>query len=231
MIESIAFIPDGNRRFAKLSGISLLQSYSMGTGKAWDVLEWLTKYPSIKVGTFYTFSLKNFQRSRLELKVLMKIFDKELERAKTKTILQKEGIALKFIGRRDQFPTKLQQKMKDVEKYTKNFGDKTVNLALGYDGQTEIIDAAQKFAVDVQKGRALPETLSTENFKKYLYGDFREPDLIVRTSKEQRLSGFLTYQSAYSELAFVDKYWPQLQEVDVDKIVNDYNLRERRFGK
>ena len=231
MIESIAFIPDGNRRFAKLSGISLLKSYSLGTSKAWDVLEWLTKYPSIKVGTFYTFSLKNFQRSRLELKVLMKIFDRELERAKTKTILQKEGIALKFIGRRDQFPTKLQQKMKDVEKYTKNFGDKTVNLALGYDGQTEIIDAAQKFAVDVQKGRALPETLSTENFKKYLYSDFREPDLIVRTSKEQRLSGFLTYQSAYSELAFIDKYWPQLGEADVDKIVTDYNKRDRRFGK
>ncbi len=231
MIESIAFIPDGNRRFAKLSGISLLQSYSLGTQKAWDVLEWLTKYPSIKVGTFYTFSLKNFQRSRLELKVLMKIFDKELDRAKKQSILQKEGIALKFIGRRDQFPTKLQTKMKGVEKFTKNFGDRTVNLALGYDGQTEIIDAAQRFALDVSKGKALPETLSTENFKKYLYSDFKEPDLIIRTSKEQRLSGFLTYQSAYSELAFIDKYWPQINETDVDKLVNDYNKRERRFGK
>lgn len=231
MIESIAFIPDGNRRYAKLSGISLLASYSVGTSKAWDVLEWLTKYPSIKVGTFYTFSLKNFQRSRLELKVLMKIFDRELDKARKQSILQKEGIALKFIGRRDQFPIKLQNKMKEVEKYTKNFGDRTVNLALGYDGQTEIIDATQKFAIDVQKGRALPETLSTESFKKYLYSDFREPDLIVRTSKEQRLSGFLTYQSAYSELAFVDKYWPQIQEKDIDKIITDYTNRERRFGK
>jgi len=231
MIESIAFIPDGNRRYAKLSGISLLESYSLGTNKAWDVLEWLTKYPAIKVGTFYTFSLKNFQRSRLELKILMSIFNKELDKAKKKSILQREGIALKFIGRRDQFPLKLQQKMKDVEKYTSSFGDKTVNLALGYDGQTEIIDATQKFAIDVQKGKALPETLSTETFKKYLYSDFKEPDLIVRTSKEQRLSGFLTYQSAYSELAFVDKYWPQLSEQDVDKLVVGYNKRERRFGK
>ena len=89
MIESIAFIPDGNRRYAKLSGISLLESYSVGTSKAWDVLEWLTKYPSIKVGTFYTFSLKNFQRSRLELKVLMKIFSRELDKAKKQSILEK----------------------------------------------------------------------------------------------------------------------------------------------
>jgi len=231
MIESIAFIPDGNRRYAKLSGISLLESYSVGTSKAWDVLSWLTKYPSIKVGTFYTFSLKNFQRSRLELKVLMKIFDRELDKAKKQSVLQKEGIALKFIGRRDQFPTKLQTKMKDVEKYTSNFGDRTVNLALGYDGQTEIIDAAQKFAMDVQSGKTLPETLSVDNFKKYLYGDFAEPDLIIRTSKEQRLSGFLTYQSAYSELAFIDKYWPQIGEADIDKIITDYTTRERRFGK
>jgi undecaprenyl diphosphate synthase len=231
MIESIAFTPDGNRRYAKLSGISLFESYSVGTSKAWDVLEWLTKYPSIKIGTFYTFSLKNFQRSRLELKVLMKIFSGELDKAKKQSILEKKGIALKFIGRREQFPTKLQQKMKDVEKYTANFGDRTVNLALGYDGQTEIIDAAQKFAMDVQNNKALPETLSVDNFKKYLYSDFREPDLIIRTSKEQRLSGFLTYQSAYSELAFIDKYWPQIQESDVDKLVTDYTNRERRFGK
>ena len=231
MIESIAFIPDGNRRYAKISGISLLESYSVGTQKAWEVLEWITKYPSIKVGTFYTFSLKNFQRSRLELKILMSLFGRELEKAKGKTILQKEGIALKFIGRIDQFPTKLQNKMKDVEKYTSRFGDRVVNLALGYDGQTEIIDATQKFALDVQSGKALPETLSVESFKKYLYSDFKEPDLIVRTSKEQRLSGFLTYQSAYSELEFIDKYWPQIQKKDIYKIIQDYNKRERRFGK
>jgi undecaprenyl diphosphate synthase len=231
MIESIAFIPDGNRRYAKTAGISLLESYSIGTRKAWDVLDWLTKYPSIKVGTFYTFSLKNFQRSGLELKVLMKIFEKELDRIKKQNILQEQGIRLKFIGRREQFPKKIQTKMREAEKYTSQFNDRTINLALGYDGQTEIIDAAQKFALDVQKGKALPETLSTESFKHYLYSDFKEPDLIVRTSSEKRLSGFLTYQSAYSEFAFVNKYWPQIQEADVDKIVNDFNKRGRRFGK
>ncbi len=231
MIESIAFIPDGNRRYAKLSGVSLLESYSVGTQKAWQVLDWLTKYPSIKVGTFYTFSLKNFQRSSLELKVLMRIFNKELDKVKEQKILQENQIALKFIGRKEQFPKQIQQKMREAEKYTSQFKERTVNLALGYDGQTEIIDAAQKFALDVQKKKALPETLSTESFKHYLYSDFKEPDLIIRTSNEQRLSGFLTYQSAYSEFAFVNKFWPQITEKDVDKIINDYTARNRRFGK
>jgi len=231
MLESIAFIPDGNRRFAKQANISLLESYSLGTEKAWSVLNWLTQYPSIRVGTFYTFSLKNFQRSGLELKLLMKIFERELDKIKNQKILQEKGISLKFIGRKEQFPNKIQQKMKETEKYTSQFKERTINLALGYDGQTEIIDAAQKFAIDVKKGKILPEILSTESFKKYLYSDFKEPDIIVRTSNEKRLSGFLTYQSAYSELAFIDKYWPEIQQSDVDKIIIDYNDRQRRFGK
>lgn len=231
MIESIAFIPDGNRRYAKLNGISYLESYSLGTKKAWDVLNWLTKYPEIKAGTFYTFSLKNFGRSALELKILMRIFAKELNKVKEQKVLEEHGISLKFIGRREQFPKNIQQKMRDVEKYTSQFTDRTINLALGYDGQTEIIDAAQKFALDVKSGKVLPETLSTENFKEYLYSDFKEPDLIVRTSNEQRLSGFLTYQSAYSELAFINKFWPQIEQKDLDKIILDYTERQRRFGK
>ncbi len=231
MLESIAFIPDGNRRYAKLANISLLESYSIGTSKAWDVLNWLTKYPSIKVGTFYTFSLKNFQRSSLELKVLMRIFEKELDKVKKQKILKDYNIRLKFIGRRELFPKNIQEKMLDAEKYTSQFNERTVNLALGYDGQSEIVDAAQKFAIDVKKGKVLPETISTDSFRKYLYHDFKEPDIIIRTSNEKRLSGFLTYQSAYSELAFVNKYWPQLEEKDLDKIVNDYTSRQRRFGK
>ena len=156
MIESIAFIPDGNRRYAKLSGISLLESYSLGTEKAWDVLNWLTKYPSIKVGTFYTFSLKNFARSSLELKILMKLFEKELDKVKSRKILQEEGISLKFIGRRDQFPSKIQEKMNEAEEYTSDFKNRTINLALGYDGQTEITSAidGNKKMVEAVKTRS-----------------------------------------------------------------------------
>ncbi|MCX6804181.1 MAG: polyprenyl diphosphate synthase [Candidatus Diapherotrites archaeon] len=231
MLESIAFIPDGNRRYAKLAGISFAKSYSVGTQKAWDVLEWLKKYPSITTGSFYTFSLKNFQRSKLELSVLMKIFEHELDKVKKKKIIVENGIRLRFIGKRELFSKSLQKKMTEVEKYTSQFDSKVINLALGYDGQTEIIDATKKFASDVASNKITPNELDTETFRHYLYSDFKAPDLIVRTSKEQRLSGFLTYQSSYSELAFIDKYWPELTETDVDKIVFDYETRERRFGK
>lgn len=231
ILESVAFIPDGNRRYAKKANITLLQSYVMGTQKAWDVIDWMAKYPEVKVGTFYTFSLKNFERSKTELRVLMKLFERELDKVKERDIFAEKGLALKFIGQREKFPKKLQEKMANAEEYTENFKEKTINLALGYDGQTEIVDAARKFADDVKKGLAISTELTVDSFRKYLYSDFRAPDLIVRTSNEQRLSGFLTYQSSYSELAFIDKYWPELQEDDVGQIFSEYNARHRRFGK
>ncbi|MFA6269109.1 MAG: polyprenyl diphosphate synthase [archaeon] len=231
MLESIAFIPDGNRRYAKLEGITLAQSYMAGTNKAWDVIDWLSKYPSITTGTFYTFSLKNFNRSKTELSVLMKIFEKQLDKVLAKDFLEKKELKINFIGRRENFPKKLQEKMSLVEKKTVDFNTKTINLALGYDGQTEIVDATKKFATAVAKGKVEVDNLSPESFSKYLYADFKAPDLIVRTSNEYRLSGFLTYQASYSELAFIDKYWPQLTQTDVEKVVEDFNTRERRFGK
>lgn len=231
MLESIAFIPDGNRRYAKQTGISLAESYSLGTQKALDVVKWVSKYPSLKVGTFYTFSLKNFERSKLELDILFRIFSDQLDKAKESELFEENKVRLKFIGRREMFPQKLQDKMNAVEERTACFKGKQINLALGYDGQTEIVDAAAKFALDVSEGKAKPEDLSTANFSKYLYSDFKAPDLIVRTSNEYRLSGFLTYQSSYSELAFIDKYWPAITENDVDKIITTYEERERRFGK
>jgi len=231
LLESIAFIPDGNRRYAKMTGISFAKSYSIGTQKAWDVLGWLKKYPKISTGTFYTFSLKNFNRSKIELKVLMKIFEHELDKVKKQKIIVENGIRLNFIGKRDLFSKTVQKKMIEAEKYTSQFDNKLVNLALGYDGQTEIVDAAKRFAIDVANGTADADFINPETFKQYLYADFKAPDLIVRTSFEQRLSGFLTYQSSYSELAFLDKYWPELNENDVNKIVVDFDNRERRFGK
>ncbi len=231
MIESIAFIPDGNRRYAKIAGISYAQSYLIGTRKAWDVIDWIKKYPSIKNGVFYTFSLKNFNRSKAELSILTKIFEKELDKVKKHKIINENGIRLKFIGRREAFSKKLQKKMVEVEDYTSQFDSKTIHLALGYDGQAEIVDASKRFAQDVKEGKVSINELDTDSFQHYLYAEFKAPDLIVRTSKEQRLSGFLTYQSSYSELSFIDKYWPQLVEKDVDKVIHDFEARERRFGK
>lgn len=230
-LNSIAFIPDGNRRYAKKFGINLAQSYRLGTQKAWDVLDWLVKYPVIKIGTFYTLSLENLTRNKSELNVLFKIFERELGKVTEQSIFEKEGIKLKFLGRTDRFPRKIQLKMKEAEEFTENYKSKTINLALGYNGQAEIVDAAKKLAEEHKSNSLDLNTINETTFKNYLYSVFPDPDLIVRTGGTHRLSGFLTYQSAYSELYFINKYWPELQEKDLDAAVEDYYERQRRFGK
>ncbi len=230
-LKSIAFIPDGNRRYATKAHISLLESYKLGTQKAWDVLDWLVKYPQIKVGTFYTLSLENFNRSRLELHALFKIFGRELDSINERPIIEEQKIAFKFLGRLDRFPKKLQEKMRSVEQQTSQNKKHTVNLAIGYNGQAEIVDAAKKIAEQYKNNQLQLEKIDESAFKNYLYDNFPEPDLLIRTSGMQRLSGFLTYQSAYSELCFINKFWPELEESDLDCAIDDFSERQRRFGK
>ena len=230
-LNSIAFIPDGNRRYAKLAGYSLSNTYYSGTQKAWEVINWMKKYPKVKFGTFYTLSLENLGRSNAELNVLFRIFEKELDKVRHQPIIQEGKIKLKFIGRREMFPKKLRVKMNDAEEFTENNKGKTINLALGYNGQSEIVDAAKKLAVDYKENNLDLEAMDENAFRKYLYADFEGPDLIIRTGQTQRLSGFLTYQSAYSELYFSGKLWPEFSEQDLKLAVDSYHERTRKFGK
>ncbi|MDO8634287.1 MAG: polyprenyl diphosphate synthase [archaeon] len=230
-LYSIAFIPDGNRRFAQAVGLDLFSAYSLGTQKAWQVLEWLTYYPSIKTGTFYTLSLENATRTKQELSVLFKIFENELDKIKNNKFIHENGINLRFMGKKEIFPKTLQQKMLEAEKFTEKNSEKTIFLALGYNGQEEIVDAAKKIAGLAKNGELSPSELDKDSFKNFLYSNMPEPDLIVRTSGTKRLSGFLTYQSAYSELCFIDKCWPELQKQDLDLAIKDFENRDRKFGK
>ena len=228
--NTIAFIPDGNRRYAKKAGISCAEAYALGTKRAWDVIDWMKDYPKIKAGTFYTLSLENLSRNKIELNVLFRLFERELDRVKQKGIFEEQGIKLKFIGRLNGLPKRLQEKISAVEKHTSEFGGRQINLAIGYNGQAEIVDAAKRFAKDCEKGDAKVEGLDETKFSEYLYSTSR-PDLIVRTGGTQRLSGFLTYQSAYSELYFSDKYWPEFEKEDLNAAILEFGERERRFGK
>lgn len=230
-LNSIAFIPDGNRRYAKLTGISLLEAYKLGTQKAWQVIDWLDKYKNIKTGTFYTLSLENLRRSKLELHALFKIFEKELNKVESSGIIEEQGIKLKFVGRTDLLPKNIQEKMAEAEKLTENHDRRLVNLAIGYNGQQEIVDAAKKIALKFKEGAINLAKLTPETFREFLYSPFTVPDYIIRTSGMERLSGFLTYQSSYAELKFVPKYWPELTEEDLDDAVRDYYHRKRTFGK
>lgn len=230
-LASIGFIPDGNRRYAQLHGMSLLQAYNAGTDKAWDVLEWITKYPQIKVGTFWMLSTENLARSKAELAILFRIFEKQLEHVKSAPIFAEKQIRLNFIGRHSAFPARLQRKLAEVEELTAGHKECTVNLALGYGGRAEIVDAAKKLAEDYKQGKIDLPAVNESTFRNYLYSDFKDPDLIVRTSGTRRLSGFLPYHSAYSELCFIDKHWPELTEQDVARVISDFESRERRFGR
>ena len=109
--ESIAFIPDGNRRYARKMGISYAKAYSLGTERAWDVIDWLKEYPKIKAGTFYTLSLENLSRNRLELKALFALFERELDKVKNRGLFEEQGIRLKFIGRLNSLPKRVQKKI------------------------------------------------------------------------------------------------------------------------
>ena len=230
-LTSIAFIPDGNRRYAFRSGIELAKSYQLGTEKAWDVLNWLVDYPKIRAGAFYTLSLENLARSKAELSVLFKLFEKELDKAMDRRIIETEKISLKFIGRTAAFPKRIQQKMREVEEFTEDNNKKTIYLALGYNGQAEIVDAAKKFAESYKNNSVSLSELNESSFNKFLYAEMPNPDLIIRTSGTQRLSGFLTYQSAYSELFFCPKFWPEFSKQDLDSAITDFNERNRKFGK
>jgi len=231
-LTSIAFIPDGNRRYAKKMGLNLFDGYFRGAQKAWDVLQWTLNYPHIKTGTFWALALDNFRnRSQLELQVLFKIFEHELDKVKEGSLFDANQIRLKFIGRTSLFPQNLQQKMARAEEFTENFKNKTMNVALCYSGQAEVVDAAKHLARDIGSKKVSAESIDERAFKQYLYADYPDPDLIIRTGGQRRLSGFLSYQSAYSELYFMDKYWPELTQQDLAEAIDFYESTQRNFGK
>ncbi len=230
-LTSIAFIPDGNRRYATQHRLSLAQAYQVGTQRSWDVMKWLSEYPSIKVGTFYTLSLENITRSATELNVLFSIFEKEADKILKEELFKTHEFAIKFLGRLERFPMHLQQKMNTIQEKSQNYTKRVINVAIGYNGRTEIVDAAKKLAGDVSTQKIDVNAVTEETFKNYLYSNFQDPDMIVRTGFTKRLSGFLTYQSVYSELYFLDKYWPEFSKQDLANAVNEFESRERRFGK
>jgi undecaprenyl diphosphate synthase len=231
VLSSIAFIPDGNRRFAMQSGINFLKAYQLGTKKAWDVMHWLEEYPNVRDGTFWMLSLENMQKRKAELSVLFKIFDRELEKVKKSGYFEANQVRLRFFGKIEMLPNKLVEKISKAEQFTADFKKKTINLALGYSGRMEIVDAAKKLAADLKENKIGLGEVNENSFKKYLYAAFPDPDLIIRTSGAMRLSGFLPYQSAYSELYFCNHYWPEFSQQDLRDAIGSFEERQRNFGK
>jgi len=223
MLNSIAIIPDGNRRYAKLHDKSLKEVYSKSVDKFQEMIDWC-KEADIKTLSIWGFSTENWTRSQTEIKQLLELFEEKSENIIQTKSPEKDGVRMKVIGDVKRLPKRLQKLTKEVEEKTKNNKDLTVNLLINYGGRAEIIHAVNQIVTGKKK------KISEKDFKKYLWLN-EEPDLIIRTSGEMRLSGLLPFQSTYSELYFSKKYFPEFTKRDFLKAIEEFNQRKRRFGK
>lgn len=221
----LGFILDGNRRWAKRKGLPTLEGHRRGFDSVIDLIEnCLAK--GIKHVTVFAFSTENWDRSEEEINYLMDLFRKLFEKAQKK--FHKMGVCINVAGRLSDFPEDVQQSAIKATMTTQKNKKMYLNVAFSYGGRAEIVDAAKNIIKDGVK----PADLTEEKFSEYIYEAGQpDPDMIVRTSGEQRLSGFMLWQSAYAELYFTEKCWPEFDEAELDKVIEEYNRRERRFGK
>lgn len=226
-LSHIAITPDGNRRFAKKHGLSFGKAYKAGFDKINQVLEWNTEPTQI---TLWALSLDNFkQRSDFELKILFRLMQKHIEDSISSNRFQDEGVSVKFFGKREVLPRSLNEKFSLLEEQTAD-GSKRLNIAVAYSGHDEILNAARALALEAREGRLDPEKLDEKEFEKHLYYS-ESPDLVIRTGDAQRLSGLMPWQTAYSEIYFSKKLWPEFEKSDYDDAVAFYKRTESRKGK
>ena len=228
----IAIILDGNRRWASEKALNPWFGHEKGAEKVEQLLDWSLKL-DVKCVTLYAFSTENFQRPPTEIEEIMRIAEERFRKILTDERIHRDKIRVKVIGRTNLLPESLQQLIADVEGSTKDYDEHFLNFAFAYGGRAEIVDAARKIAEEVHAGKLPPEQVDEEIFEQHLYTSHmpnQDPDLIIRTSGEERLSGFLLWQSAYSELCFLDVYWPDFRVIDLLRAVRTFQKRKRRFG-
>ena len=218
----LGIILDGNRRWAKEKGLTPFEGHKKGLEKVKKVIAW-SKDRGIKVLTLFVFSTENWKRPKKEVNFLMKLAQIALTKNLKK--FYKQGVKFKIIGQREKLPKSLQKAIEKVEKETKNNKVMLLNIALSYGGRAEIVQAFKKIIKKKIPPKSINEDVISENVWT------TDLDLIIRTGKEQRLSNFLIWQAAYSELHFFKKYWPDFTENDLDKALKEYSWRQRRFGK
>ncbi len=227
--QHIAIIMDGNGRWAKQKGKLRVFGHQNGVKAVREALEGCVK-ANIKFLTLYAFSAENWNRPKLEVMALMELLVTSLKK-EIKTF-QENGVRLNVIGDITKLPSNAQKKLQETIEATKENTHCTLTLALSYSSRQEIVDAARNLAQQVKDGKLHAEEINDELFAASLYTqNLPDPDLLIRTSGELRISNFLLWQIAYSELCFLDKMWPEFTKEDLFKSIVDYQQRERRFGK
>lgn len=231
--EHLGVILDGNRRWAIARSGTEYEGHRYGARTSQRFLEWCLDL-KIKTITLYVFSMENFNRPKREVDTIFGIIEEEGRRLLKDPRLHQNQVRVKALGRVDLVPKSLQDLLAEIEHATESYDKHYLNIALAYGGRTEIIDAARKIASAVGKGSLKADEITEDSFMKYLYTAHLPnpyPDLIIRTSGEERLSGFLLWQSAYSEFCFLDVYWPEFRKIDLLRAVRTYQQRKRRFGQ
>ncbi len=227
----IGLIVDGNRRFAKLRGfVNTNEGHSAGSDRLEDFLQWCREL-GVRIITLYAFSIENFSRSDEEVDYLMKLILQKLRDFQSDPIIAEERVKIKVIGRREDLSDEMICEIDKIESQTCNHDRFQLNIAISYGGRAEIVDAVKKVALEVKSGCLDVDDIDEDLFSKYLYTEgIPDPDLIIRTSGEERLSGFLSWQSAYSELYFTEVFWPAFRRIDFWRAIRVYQQRERRYG-
>jgi len=237
----VAIIPDGNRRWAKEKGFPAIEGHRKGADITYDLIK-KARDMGIHTLSFWGFSTENWNRTEAEVDNLMKIFENMIDKHRKES--EKENARFIHIGRKERFPESLRKKLIEIEEETKNNTKHVLNMCLDYGGQDEILRAIQKIIKDIQEGKISPEEISKETGKykgKYPLYKFKDyldtqdqpypyPDLVIRTSGEKRLSGFMPWQITYSELYFPNIHFPDFGPKEFEKAIKEYSNRNRTFG-
>lgn len=227
-LRHIAIIMDGNNRWAKQRGKIGTQGHKAGVEQIREVMKACQKH-QVEVLTVFAFSSENWRRPRVEVEALMSLFLSYLKREAKK--LSEENVRLRIIGRRDRFSEKIQRAIREAEALASS-GTTTLVIAADYGGQWDLANAARNIAAKVSAGELSVDQINEDVLHDHTtLSDLPDPDLLIRTGGEHRISNFLLWQTAYSEFYFSDLYWPDFGEAELDAAIAQFHQRQRRFGK
>lgn len=226
--QHVAIIMDGNGRWAKQRGLPRIEGHRRGVETVRTVT-FAARDLGVKMLTLYAFSIENWKRPQEEVGALMGLLEYYLK--KELSTFVRDRVRFRTIGRTDELPAGVQKHLRTTVEETKHFTDYTLVLALNYGSRTEVVDAARAYAAAVAAGKEKLNDSSWATFSRYLYtADMPEPDLVIRTSGETRISNFLLLQAAYAEFVFSPVFWPDFTKEHLATAIADFNRRERRFG-
>ena len=235
MPRHVAIIPDGNRRWARKQGLNITEGHIHGYERLREVIQWLFDL-GVQVVTVYVMSYENcLYRSLEERENLFRLALRGFKELLNSDMIYKYKVRVKVIGKLELVPREVREYAVTLEQTTSKFGERFLNIALCYGGRQEIVEAIKMLASDMIKGCISPEAIDEYLISKYLstshLSELSEPDLVIRTAGEMRISNFLLWQIAYSELYFCDVLWPELRRIDLLRAIRAYQRRERRFGR